>query len=182
MNINLKTQSDFAADRYALLEKLGIEYSAEFVPQSKSRNSASKYKSLNWKVTIKRGNQSLTTDYMQGIGHAAVTLKGIKNSLHNDAILRDLVETGSCREDGATFGRIIKQPAPDRNDVLYSLCGDSEALDYPTFEEWADTFGCNPDSRSAEKTYRDCLEIALKMRAIFGDADLAKLRETFQDY
>ena len=59
---------------------------------------------------------------------------------------------------------------------------DADVLDYPTFEEWADTFGYDCDSRSAEKTYRDCLEIALKMRAIFGEADLTKLRDTFQDY
>jgi len=186
MNILHKTQDDLAADRYALLEKLGIEYLAAFVPQAQSRNSASKYKSINWKVTIKRGSQSLTTDYMQGIGHAnipqpsfAKLVSANLKSIAADEKMRHLVENGWYM-----LGVLqrVDQPAPDRNDVLHSLCLDSEVLDYPTFEEWADNFGYDRDSRKAEKIYRDCLEIALRMRAIFGNSDLTKLRATFEDY
>lgn len=46
----------------------------------------------------------------------------------------------------------------------------------------AETFGYDPDSRSAEKVYRACMEIALKMRAALGESGLSRLNEIFQDY
>jgi hypothetical protein len=71
---------------------------------------------------------------------------------------------------------------PSAADVLYSLALDASVLDSATFEEWASELGYDPDSRSAEKIYRACLEIALKLRAAIGDAGLEQLREAFQDY
>ena len=71
---------------------------------------------------------------------------------------------------------------PDAIDVLYSLTMDSSVLEYATFEDWASEYGYDADSRSAESTYRACLEIALKLRAAIGDAGLETLRNAFQDY
>jgi hypothetical protein len=71
---------------------------------------------------------------------------------------------------------------PDPVDVIWSLTRDSDALDYPTFEEWAASFGYDPDSRSGEAIYRQCLEIALKMRGSIGEAGLSELIEAGQDF
>lgn len=71
---------------------------------------------------------------------------------------------------------------PDPLDVLYSLTMDSSVLDHATFESWASEFGYDVDSRSAESTYRACLDIALKMRAALGDSGMERLAEIFQDY
>lgn len=75
-----------------------------------------------------------------------------------------------------------KQFTPKAADVLYSLASNSDVLDYATFEEWADCFGYDVDSRSSESTYRTCLELALKMRAGLGEAGLQSLRDACQDY
>lgn len=55
-------------------------------------------------------------------------------------------------------------------------------LDSSTFEEWANEFGYDPDSRKAEVIYRACLEIALKLRNGLGEDRLRDLRELFTDY
>lgn len=83
-----------------------------------------------------------------------------------------------------TFKRKLKAPAivPDPLDVLYSLAMDSDVLNYGTFECWAAEFGYDTDSRSAESTYRACLEIALKLRAAIGDAGMETLKTAFEDY
>ena len=52
---------------------------------------------------------------------------------------------------------------------------------YP-IEGWAADLGYDTDSRSAEQTYRACLEIGLKMRNGLGDAQLRALRGIYQDY
>lgn len=71
---------------------------------------------------------------------------------------------------------------PNPVDVLYSLTMDSDVLDSGGFEEWAACFGYDTDSRKAESIYRACLEIALQMRAAFGDSGMAALQSAFQDY
>lgn len=69
----MSTQTDAAVAAY--LVEQGIAYAATFVPQNMSRNSATKDErgniipSLNWRVSLTSTRASLTTDYMQGIGH-----------------------------------------------------------------------------------------------------------------
>lgn len=156
----------------ALLAKAGVTYSAEFVPQSKSRNALEKEPSLNWRVTLTGGRVApWTTDYMQGIGHVPNynALKGPKTTLFNDGYLRD----GITR---------MPLPAPHVADVAHSLVLDSDVISYGSFEEWAREFGYDEDSRKAERTYQACMAIALKLRQILGDELIAKLRDALEDY
>lgn len=168
----------------ALLAKAGITYSAEFVPQSKSRNAGGK-PSLNWRVTLAATGwaaRTLTTDYMQGVGHVPNynALKGPKDTLFNDGYLRKCAESGRYgNPDGITR---MPLPAPHVADVVHSLVLDSDVINYGSFEEWARESGYDEDSRSAEKTYQACMEIALKLRQVLGDELIAKLRTALQDY
>ncbi len=82
------------------------------------------------------------------------------------------------------FKRKAKSAAiePKAEDVLYSLVSDSDVLNSSGFEDWASNYGYETDSRSAEATYRACLELALKMRAAIGETGLSDLQTAFQDY
>lgn len=170
------------ADRHALIQSLGIEYSAKFVPLSQSRNVKEKDKSLNWLVTIKRGNSSLTTNYMQGIGH----LKGFSQPYGKGLSISDTYALDRSVQSGIIFSHVTGEtrriPGPNLEDVLYSLLLDASVLDSPTFEDWAGEFGYDTDSRKSEKLYNACLEIALKMRALLGDENLRKLHDLYQGY
>lgn len=166
----------------------GLEYRAEFVPQSQSRNAAEKAPSLNWRVTIKCGALELSTDYMQGCAHIPHYSHAFARNAAYDAAVREACETGKSRiiahrnaYDAAqsTFAPGRKIPAPEFADVLYSLLMDASAIDSPDFESWAEDLGYDPDSRRAEKIYRDCIAIAVKLRAML---DLDAAREAFQDY
>jgi hypothetical protein len=71
---------------------------------------------------------------------------------------------------------------PDPADVLYSLVMDSAVLDSGGFEDWAADYGYGTDSRQAETVYKECLEIALKMRVAIGESGLGMLQDVFEDY
>ena len=88
------------------------------------------------------------------------------------------------RDHRNTFKRKPKGEAiqPDPLSVVYSLVMDAGVLDHASFESWASDYGYETDSRSAEKTYRACLEIALQLRAAIGEAGIAALQTDFQDY
>ena len=86
-----------------------------------------------------------------------LTENGFKNMLHNS-----------------------EATPPKLEDVLYALTRDADALDMG-FEDWAENFGYDVDSRKALQIYLDCQENANKLiRA--NVAPLATLTEHFQDY
>lgn len=168
----------------------GVSYSAEFVPQSQSRNKDESRPILNWRVTIAKGNAKLEADYMQGCAHIPHYSHAFAKLSVYDAAVREACETGKSRivpaknaYDAAQGGRAVpiarEIPAPKFADVLYSLVSDASAIDFTGFEAWASEYGYDTDSRQAEQTYRACLDIALKLRAI---VDLDEAREAFQDY
>lgn len=168
----------------------GVSYNAVFVPQSQSRNKDAKEPSLNWRVTIAKGNVRIETDYMQGCAHVPHYAHAFARNVTYDAAVREACETGKSRiiphknaYDAAQGGRAAPTyreiPTPDFADVLYCLVWDASAIDFPGFEEWAREYGFDTDSRKAEQIYRACLDTALKLRAI---VDLDEAREVFQDY
>ena len=178
-------------DREFILDAMGVTLSATFVPFSQSRNKAEKEPSLNWRVTLKKGDSEIiTTDYMQGCGHAPAYKTPIKFAngerdeyLTKKAIAREC-ETGkrarSLGRGGPSFIDGGKIEAPDVVDVLHCLMSDSDAIDYRGFEDWANDMGFDSDSIKARDIYTACLGTALKLRSAFGESTLGDLRELFE--
>ena len=181
------------ANKARILEILAaVTYAAEFVPQSKSRNASEPRPCLNWRVTLAGKGRTITTDYMQGIGHVP-DHQHMRRTIDVANYETECAETGKYapgglyikNANGSNGARSIgraKLPPPDLLDVVYCLVSDADVIDCASFEDWAGDYGYDTDSRAAEKTYRECLAIALELRALLGDAALAELRELFSDY
>ena len=173
------------------IDALGLTMTAVFVPFSQSRNAKEKNKSLNWKVTIHRnGRDILTTDYAQGVGHVPgykyTRRDFVYNAQRQDEIIREATEKGRrClnADSKSNFLRYdSKLPPPTIADVMYSLISDANVLDAGTFEQWAPDFGYDPDSRTGERIYQQCIQIAVALRASVGDKGLRQLQTAFEDY
>lgn len=82
---------------------------------------------------------------------------------------------------GKGFRKFYAPVKPHIAGVLYSLINDSEAMQY-TFEEWADCYGYDTDSRKAEKIYYACRENGEKLSKIIPVKILESLAEVLQDY
>ena len=184
------------------IDELGLSIKAEFVPFSKSRNFEPDVKidkrSLNWQVTLVHdGRDILTTDYSAGIAHCP-GYKELGYRLNNRMTLAEagviVYETEHGRH-GRWFetyhGRWFETYAvptggkpitPDSKDVIYCLITDADVLDYSSFEEWATSFGYDPDSRKANIIYQAGLKIALQLRNGLGEEILTRLRKAIQDY
>lgn len=60
--------------------------------------------------------------------------------------------------------------APDLPNVLDCLASDANSYDNAqSFEDWAGDFGYDPDSRTAERTYKAVAKSADKLRKLLGD-------------
>ena len=56
---------------------------------------------------------------------------------------------------------------PTLAEVLQSLRMDASSAG-ESFPRWCDEFGCDPDSRKAEKTWKACRSIAIRLRKLIG--------------
>jgi len=74
------------------------------------------------------------------------------------------------------FGVAVIFP-PHPADVFYCICRDYEVRDYQCFEDWANAYGYDTDSRRAERTYNACLGIAQQMHRVLGHEIVATLTE-----
>lgn len=175
-----------------IAKRIGLESSFAFVPLSQSRHAkpgadGKIWQSLNWKVTLRRSTgskASLVVDYAQGSGNAPASK--MKAPTPYDRRLRAEAIASEC-ETGRVSSRLFagsnkfhasqKAIAPPRlGDVLHSLVQDASVLDSNGFEDWASDLGYDTDSRSAEKTYRECMEQSQKFRAIVGTHVLSEMR------
>jgi hypothetical protein len=170
-------------DKKAAIKKLlnYLPYATKFVPFSKSRNGE-KTPSINWRVTL----GPLTTDYMQGYGYCPAYKRWGYRYVGEVAAVNAECETGYTHtlavggqnEPQSTHKRI---PCPDLADVVYSLVSDASVLDYPDFDTWASDVGYDVDSRSAEKTYQECLKIGLAFRSMLRPGHLQQLQTLCQE-
>ena len=189
----------FAADANAegpasVCRDLGVGVMARHVPFSRSRHVPKDggevadllHLRMCWRVALTvRGRVVVETDYAAGVAHCrsyktSRTAPG-RLSVHDVECIRHECETGYPGHVHRS-GVVMSQTMPDPLDVVGSLMSDSEAVDHPTFEEWACNLGYDPDSREGERMYRACLEIGLRIRAALGDAGFACLRDAFQDH
>jgi hypothetical protein len=170
----------------AVAAELGLTMAAKFVPHSQSRNKADKEPRLNWVVTLSVGGRPiLETDYTAGQGHCPGY--GGRDKHAERKIVAHECEHGREAFYMAGGDRALSRPGakpilPALADVLHCLCSDADAIDYGSFEDWANSVGYDPDSRKAEATYRACLELALKLRNGLGDEKFARLRGAVQGY
>jgi hypothetical protein len=181
------------------LTAAGLTMTAVFIPQSNSRHAIKTGPDgkrtggycgkgepcINWRCTVRvDGRETWTGDYSQGSGHLPeyIRRKGNRNSLANYEAEVFACESGKAVSfSGHEFAKGSPLNPPELRDVFCSLLMDSEAYAME-FEEWADNFGYDRDSRKAEATYNECAAIGRALAARLSPAEIDRLREVFQDY
>lgn len=176
----------------ALLSELGLTMTAVFVPFSQAEKWETEkgkppQETITHRCDIFRdrnaspANRIWSGEFHQGIGCLPAWMHTGRRTLDMNEAIKQAIETGKYpAARGMWSSKKVAPPA--LRDVMHSILMDASAIDEGSFEEWAPNLGYDPDSRKAEAIYRACLETALKLRAALGDANLARLREAFQDY
>lgn len=160
----------------ALLEQWGLTLKSEFVPWSQSRNAGSGDPSLNWRVSLFRGETLITeAEFTAGWGHTNYARKKIVN-IHTEHDRQQIVK--EC-ETGRNHGLQTKSQ-PNPKDVLRSFVLDAQVLNYPSFESWASDFGYSSDSIIARKIYDASLAQGLRLKNGLGDDLFTQVCEAFE--
>ena len=64
---------------------------------------------------------------------------------------------------------------PTAADVLECLASDADVINHDTFESWAEDFGLDTDSRTAEQTYKACRTQTESLRRFLGEGTFEEL-------
>lgn len=71
---------------------------------------------------------------------------------------------------------------PELEEVLNCLFQDAySVINARDFEDWANEFGYDTDSRQAENTYNECIKIANQLNELFG-SEFDTVNELVQEY
>lgn len=139
---------------------------------------------LNWICTLSRGKRSFDVPYHQGSGH----IKGLpetKDTYLKKETIRIICETGYMHKLIENWQRPIirktRVAEPLLKDVLYCLCLDAQVLNCATFEEWANEYGYDQDSRKAEGIYRECIAQSLKLSNLIGSTTIESLNNAYAE-
>ena len=129
----------------------------------------------HWAVTVNFNGKSYTTEYHKGAAHRCYySFSGRKGSPVN-------LNKWKTIDDQIALER-SRPNKPTLPDVMYALVMDSQEFHYGCldFEEWAENYGYDTDSRSAENTYNACRACYVALKRMGVDFD--RLCELFQDY
>lgn len=164
----------------------GIEIAdVKFIPLSQSRCSNEVHPNVNYRLSLTKGGRTLEIDWSEGIGH--YNLKTNSRGNYYAVDVENLVEYGTTKTTLNARPNLhpafkVKPKSP-LEEILCCLQFDWEVINY-SFEEWADNFGYDSDSRSAEKIYNQCLQSAQNaiqswgldtVQAILNSEELAEL-------
>ena len=191
---NTQTEQTDTEKRAELFEHAGLSLDCEFVPFTRSKHCVDKsaswlkkpnWPSINWDCVLRaNGRTVLHTDYAQGIGHIPGYNSSAPLSVFAAGVIAEAIQTG--RVDGHRHPQIAKPGMllpPSLEDVMYSLLLDgSPDFDAMSFDDWCGDYGYDTDSRKAEQTYKQCLEIGQQLRGALGGDVIDQLREAYKDY
>lgn len=172
---------------------IGLHLECKQVPFSQSRHAKEKSLSVEWHCVLRKGFATIggdtdrsvyAFDYSQGIGHLRgyqytnARHVGYWKSIEGDARLRHVCEGGIDKGPSGGIGPgPLSAIEPTLADALGALLLDGSAIDCCSFEDWADQYGYDHDSRKAEASYRACLETGLKLRKAIGDETFRRFQE-----
>jgi hypothetical protein len=141
-----------------------------------------------------KGKPVLETPYRMGVGHVDITKAAPDAMFMNWSQDEQSMIYTWQRNRGAQFkdkqrqANIAEKLArkqgvePELADVLQSLLMDGQAFfNAQSFEDWADDFGYDKDSRQAEAIYRQCDAIGRKLSAALPKEIIEQAREFVQD-
>lgn len=114
---------------------------------------------IKWRVTILKNNYNCSFDYIQGLGYLKNFKKvsGREYTKDIEQACKHTAATGISKQVHTSKGPVcIGVTKPDLLDVVHCLLLDSAVLEFSDFEEWANEYGYNTDSRKAEEIYERC--------------------------
>lgn len=170
MNTYEKQVTDF-------LEKTGVTMSVEFKENGKHFENDKDNRDI-YTVKFKRGNRSFTILFGQSLVNSTKLVDTVTGNefTTNGRCLKGNLKIVDMDKFKRGLGRQLKEvkgTPPTAYDVLTCL----EKYGYEDFQDFCDSLGYDPDSRSALKTYKAVQKEYNNVCKIWSDEEITELQE-----
>lgn len=127
----------------------------------------------SWRVTLRMKGREMVTEFHKGKGNRVKRriLKTSKPKYLSDVMFKTNKTLHDVEQE-----KLYIPIEPNIDEVLYCLASDAIGTENARcFEDWAQDYGCDADSRSAEKIYQACRKIAFELSWLLGETEYQKL-------
>lgn len=173
------TEYDIQTQKF--VEKTGLKIDKSYCGHYKRFEDA-KYISAQWRIKFSReGKMEFWFDFSDSVHNSfskteqgSYRRKPLTAGDFNYTAIRLQLETGTHRE-GSSLPFILhyERKPPSDYDILACLT----KYDPSTFEDFCGDFGCDTDSRKAEKTYFAVQKEYQNLRGMFSETELVLMAE-----
>jgi hypothetical protein len=173
MKTELSTYEQQAID---FCESIGLEIKATFVRNGKYFDYDKETRDIYAVsfIGINRKGRDFDIQFGQSIAHSGAWICKDKN--------KKFEKTFSDKRDAVAHYSKYHTSWPEKNKAqrsptAYDVLVCITKYDPGTFEEFCSEFGCDTDSRKAEKTYNAVCDEWRKVRSFFKDSEIEQLQE-----
>jgi len=157
----------FAGTFECTLEGLRVEAPKRRAPDAKP------WHHFLWTVTLTYRGRTFMTAYRTGLGNGTRRGRPMEAPREGEQRVPMTLELARALKP---YGRLtvsdtegfVLLSRPPLGDVLMSLGLDAHSGEHMLFEDFANEFGLDTDSREAERTWRVCQETRGQLRKLFG--------------
>jgi len=171
----METEKDYDEKAFEFLEKTNTEYKADFWKIDKYFDDDKEERAI-FNITLKRGNRVFTFTFGQSLADTWIIHDGAKIGrymlFHNKLIFVQAVkEWKAGRKDKTGFWVEPNRKPPTPYSVLAAIT----KQDPGSFEEFCSDFGCDTDSRKAEKIYQAVKHEFKELQRLYNDYEIERL-------
>lgn len=161
------------------LELTATEFRAEFIEHGLYFASDKEKRDI-YQVTLKRGGREFSFRFGQSITHSGrftIIYPTKKYPAMTKLHSKEDLKKARSSYIGSGYGKFWDENKDFEEPTPYSVLACLTKYDPGTFEDFCGNFGCDTDSRQAEKTYKAVVNEWQNICMLYNDAEIAQLAE-----
>lgn len=143
---------------------------------------------ISYECTFAEGRVTQTIEYRLGVGHVKWNCMPFKIQYKDGYVYANVFDAIKGKQEVKKDYRPIvaeiaaalaqeQKVSPSHSEVLGNVCRDGLDAIGQTFEEWANNYGYDADSRKAEATYQACIKAYQQALSLMEHKNIEKMAE-----
>lgn len=167
------------------LRYCNIAYNIKFIQASTLQSMLRPFEHprncVNWEIRVSRNGQSKYFHHCQEVNFIATTQTG-SESQKKEAVALAVeyrLKINAFGRQGHITERIPLLPIAN---ALYTILIDARAMEYTSFNAWANALGYNPDGITDRLHFEQCRKTTLDLYTLFTTNEVHHLRKILKHY
>jgi hypothetical protein len=158
------------------LNDTGTKFSAKFIKYDKYFDDDKDARDV-YEITLQRGDRKFVFNFGQSINASGKYILFYDNEKYQRGYRFQESELNKIRNAFIGFGRVYEKNKEYRVPTPYDVLACITKYEVGSFEDFCNDFGCDTDSRKAEKTYKAVLNEWNNIKMLYSDKEIEQLQK-----